>query len=530
MIDEGSQAEAAFRKRMADDFMLFVDELVIPSAFGPKRFGDIMEPFQRECFESLAPSLKAVKDGTMPPARRFWVERTKKAAKDSDLAVCLAWLIGFAKRPFLGQVSAANRKQAAVVKRRIAALLFYNSWLKEYLSIQVNRIINNDRTAEVVIEATESASAINKTAGGTHGEAPDLLILNELVHVARWETNESHMHNAEGVPQGIVMVFTNAGFKGTPAALWKTEAISNPKRWIVKEWKGMAPWLNKEDMEEAKRLDPMRTQYNRLWLGIWQSGKGNGLDEELIEHCFRGGLKILKAPELGWVYVAAVDLGVVHDHSGVALVGINTDERRIKVQRVKGWAPDPKTPNPTTGKPEVSGELVERYCLWLHRMFNTVWFGYDPAEGGRFFAQDLRKKGVPMVEVSFSNQKTTGDMAEALVQLVKGGKLECYDDKEGRLRRDLGKFSLVPKAKALGGYKLEAISDEEGHADVGVAMTMCLPKALELLGGYNIFTRDTVVAMAPLQDDEATEEELEVMPEELLTFYEPPLSPFLDLL
>lgn len=514
MIDEGHQAEAAIRKRMADDLLLFADELVIPSASGPQRFGDCMAPFQRECFEALAPSLKAVRDGVMPPMRRFWVERTKKAGKDSDLAILLLWLTVFPlPRPLLIQVSAANQKQAGIVKRRIKDILFHNPWLNELVFVQRNCVLNTKRTAEIIIEATGRP-------GAAHGETPDVLVLNELVHVDKWEVNETHMNNADGVPQGIVLIYTNAGFKGTPAELWKKNAAANPERWLVKIWNKIAPWINKEDVEEAARRDPMKTQYNRLWLGFWQSGKGNALDEDSIDRCFRDGIKILKAPEPGWVYVAAVDLGVVHDHSGVALVGINTKEQRIKVGRVKGWAPDAKTPNPDTGQPEVSGELVERYCLSLHRLFHTVSFKYDPAEGGRFFAQRLRSKGVPMEQVNFASQKETGDMAEALVQLVKGGRLECYDDKEGRLRKDLGKFSLVPKAKALGGYKLEAISDKEGHADVGVAMTMCLPKALELLGGYNMFTRDTVVAMAPLEDDEATEEELDGMPEELRDIYE----------
>ncbi len=508
--NQGELAEAAFRRRMADDFMLFVDELVIPSASGPKRFGDIMEPFQRECFEALAPSLKAVRDGTMPPIRRFWIERTKKAGKDSDLAVCLMWLLAFAKRPLLMPVSAARQDQAGIVKKRIKDLLFYNPWLNNLLRIQINRVIGSSGIAEVKIEATGRSKA-------RHGDTPDVLVLNELVHVDNWEINETHMNNANGVPRGIVLIFTNAGFKGTPAWRWKNEATNNPDRWCVMEWKALAPWLSEEDKEEARRLDPVGTQFKRLWLGQWQSGVGNALDEGEIDRCFQVDGPLTK-PEPGWQYIAGLDIGIMHDHTGLVLVGVNQKEQRIRVARVKGWAPDKL--NPETGKKEVPTTKVKQACLWLRNFFQPCWFGYDPAEGGRIMAQQLREKGMPMVEVSFSSQKSTSDMADALMYVVKSGRLECYEDEEGRLRRDLGKFSLVPKAKALGGYKLEAVSDEWGHADVGVALVMCLPKALELLGGYNIFTRDTVVAMKPLEDDEATEEELEEMPEELRDIYE----------
>ncbi len=515
--DEGFQAEAAIRRRMADDLLLFADELVIPSASGPQRFGDCMTLFQRECFEVLAPSLKAVRDGTMPPVRRFWIERTKKAAKDSDLAICLSWVVGFAERPLLIPVSAAQQDQAGIVKRRIRDLLFYNPWLNDYLRIQQNRVLGVNGIAEVKIEATGASKA-------KHGDTPDVLVLNELVHVDNWKINETHRHNAAGVPRGIVLIFTNAGFKGTPAWRWKNEAINNPKRWCIKEWKGFAPWLNKEDIEEAKRLDPSGVQFNRLWKGEWQSGVGNALDEGEIDRCFRVDGPLTK-PEPGWVYVAGLDIGIMHDHTGLVLVGVNQKEQRIRVARVKGWAP---TEENAKGKMEVPIKKVKAACLWLRNFFHPCWFGYDPAEGGRIMAQQLREKGMPMVEVSFSSQKSTSDMADALMYAVKSGRLECYEDEEGRLRRDLGKFSLVPKAKALGGYKLEAVSDEWGHADVGVAMVMCLPKALELLGGYNMFSRDIVVAAKPLDDDEATEEELEEMPEELRDIYETAGKPLDD--
>jgi hypothetical protein len=106
-------------------------------------------------------------------------------------------------------------------------------------------------------------------------------------------------------------------------------------------------------------------------------------------------------------------------------------------------------------------------------------------------------------------------MATTFVQAIKEGKLECYEDPEGRLRRDFGKFSIVNKG--LSGYKLEATSDEFGHADVGVALIITLPRAIEELGGFVQLQPDDDVAYSDMESLE--EDEVNEMPDELKNIY-----------
>lgn len=503
------EVEMIYQMKCATSFMGFLRGLTIPSANGPMLFNLCIEPFQVDCFKSLSYSLMGLRRGEVPDIRRFWIERTKKAGKDSDLAIVVLWLMAYPVRPFKCQICAANHRQARIIEDRAVELVYYNPWLNEKVEIIQGSIRNRQSPREVWthIEATDSS-------GAAHGQTPDLLILNELVHVAKWKAMEDHMNNADGVPRGIVIVSTNAGIRGTRAWAWRETALTS-KRWKTLIFSGVAPWISKEDVADAKKRDPVGAEFQRLWEGNWISGTGGAVGQEEIDRCFKlpGPTK---KPEQGWRYLAGLDLGVSHDHSGLTVVGVNTEEQLVKVIWVKGWKPN--SPN-DQGDLEVNSAEVEDTCIRVAARYKIEWFGYDPAAGGSFMAQRLRGKGVPMKEVTFSSQKNATAMALSFVQLVKDSKLQCFDDKEGRLRRDIGKFSI--RHKIPGGYKLEAVSDEFGHADVGTAMIICLPRAVDLLEMNRWrMTKDFVFATPEEDEKPVTEKELKSMPKELKDIYD----------
>jgi len=495
------------QRRASSGLMFFIKSLKIPSGEGPLRYSQCMKDFQRETFEALAPSLEAVRIGNKPPIRRFWIERTKKSGKDSDLAACLLWLMAFPIKPLKIQVCAANSKQAGIIRNRVVELAYYNPWLDGLVEIMDKEIRHRSRPEQVWtrIEATDST-------GAAHGETPDVLVLNELVHVDKWKAMEDHMANADGVPRGIVIISTNAGIRGTQAHLWKQTAASKPDRWKMLLWNEVAPWINPEDVEEARRRDPIGSEFRRLWKGQWVSGTGGAVDDEDIERCFvlEGPLK---GPEPGYYYLAGLDLGVSHDHAGIAVLGVSRREGRMKVVHIKGFKPSIMNDQ---GKLEVDLMRVEEEAAKVSKVFRVSWFGYDPAAGGSFMAQRLsRVKGVPMRKVNFSSPTIQTQMATEFVKVLKDSKLEAYDDKEGRLRRDFSKFTITHKV--MSGYKLESTSDEFGHADVGVALIMTLPRAVEELGGWGGLEPEDVIAST--DDASLTTSEVDRMPPELRDIY-----------
>jgi hypothetical protein len=89
--------------RFANDPAAFRDALILPSAHGSKRLGSILADFQRRDFASLDKAFLALRNGQQPVPNRFWLERTKGASKDTDLAVMLLWLLAFANLPLVCQ-------------------------------------------------------------------------------------------------------------------------------------------------------------------------------------------------------------------------------------------------------------------------------------------------------------------------------------------------------------------------------------------------------------------------------------------
>ncbi len=512
--------------------MLFVKGIRIPVGGGAKTFASVMAPHQLETFETIAPSLHQLRDGQMPDQQRWWIERTKKAAKDADLALILIWLVAFARRPFYAQVAAADKDQAAIVRRRMETVLHYNPWLKTLIDLRAYKAIQLGLGLGVLdILAADIA--------GSHGEAPDLLVCNELTHVQKWEFMENLFDNADGVAHGMVIIATNAGFKGTKQETMRNAALESEKKgrltgedrpWAVKLFSRPAPWHSKAFIEDAKVRNTV-SRFNRLWMGRWVSGKGDAMSEDDIDRCLAAHKGPLTKPEKGWEYIAGLDLGISHDHAAMVILGVNCVQQRLRLAWMKAFVPHSHTKQ--VDLIDVSDTLLKQFRFW-----KLKYVGYDPYEC-RLMAQQLKRQGVPMQEMTFSSPKNLTVMAASLVQAVSGkmlsveereGKkskrpedhleipeitttLEAYEDEEGRLRRDFGKLSVVEKPY---GYKLEAVSDEYGHADIGVALAVVLPRAIDMLAGRLGLQEDDELDAG----DEPTEEEFAEMPDELKDLYD----------
>lgn len=500
LLEDADAIELAYRKQSAEQFLTFARGLVIASQKGPKMFESCMALFQRDCLEAIAPALEAVRDGRMPEMRRFWIERTKKAAKDSDLSIMVLWLACFPRRPFYAQIGAADGEQAGIVKKRIEHLLHWNPWLMDYVELIENKIRSKAKgyggkaLAEIDIMRSDTA--------GAHGGTPDVLIINELSHIQKWEFAENLMDNADGVAQGLVIIATNAGIKGSKAWIWRCTALESDD-WSVHVLAKPAPWHSTKTIAEAKKRNT-GSRFQRLWKGLWVSGKGDALSEEVLQRAFSmKGPHLRPLPE--WTYIAGLDIGVTHDHSALMILGINEKLQRIETALWQAWVPNPKTG-------EVDLIAVKDTTYAMCRMFNAQCLFYDPAEA-QLMSQWFRRKGLVTRPMTFT-PANLNKMASGLLQALEDDQLHCYDDDEGRLAADFGKFNIVEKTY---GYRLEAVSDATGHADVGTALVVCLPAAIAILAGQPFHADDRLVLdEEPITD----EEEIKAMPSELRDIYE----------
>jgi hypothetical protein len=474
-------------RRYAADPAEFLADLRIPSARGDARFGDCMAQFQRDRFASIASALKAVAEGTCPPIGRHWWEATKGASKDSDLACCLLWLLAFTRRPLTVQVGAADQDQADEMRKAAKAILRLNAWLSKRVEVQNWKIVCSATSTAAEIIAADTA--------GSHGARPDVLILNELSHVQKWEFAENLLDNASKVPQGLVVIATNAGYIGTPAWKWRELARSSP-RWTFNAYTRPSPWLDSAEIEEARRRNAA-SRFNRLWFGVWSSGSGDALDPADIDAAINpdlapleghanviakarrsgGGPRLqlehdtpvpitpkVKRPSLS--FVAGLDLGIKHDHSALVVLGADHGTQRIRLAHCVSWAPDPNT-----GKVDL--EAVEAAVAAAHRRFHLASTGYDPFQA-ELMAQRLTRRGVPMREVTFTGANLN-TMASVLLEVFRSRRIDLFP--HDRLVADLRRLSIVEKSY---GHRLEATRDVDGHADTATAFAIALPAAADL--------------------------------------------------
>lgn len=490
----------AYIRMSEKSFSLFCRGLRIASQFGPMLFDQVAAQYQRTCFDDMTPSIEALRDGKMPPKRRFWIERTKKASKDADLAVIVAWLLAFPRRPFYGQIGAADREQAAIVRDRLSALLVFNPWLNDRIELVAYEI--RSKTTRPDGSALAYFTIKSADVAGAHGGTPDLLILNELSHIKKWEFAENLLDNADGVAQGVVLIATNAGFKNSKPWKWRENALKS-KEWTLHVLARPAPWHDEKTIEDAKKRNDA-SRFRRLWWGEWVNAISSALTEDEIDSVFK--LEGPVEPERGdWVYFGGLDLGISHDHAAFTILGVSGKLRKIKLCRFLRWIP------PKGGKIDLIKVRDDIDRLARHyRLYNLF---YDPYQA-ELMVQELRQRGHRSTEMTFASSTNLTKMATAFMQAVKSGDFLCYDE-DGIVRGDFGKFVIVDKG---GTFRLDAVSDEAGHADVGTAIVITLPVALEMLEVSNpLLAPDDVIVYE--DEPDLTIEEIKNLPADLAAIY-----------
>jgi len=449
-------------QQFAADPLAFLAELIIPSVHGPRRFGDCMADFQRLRFESLAPALLAIARGEKPPIGRHFWEATKGASKDSDLACCLLWLLAFTTRPLTCQVGAADADQADELRKAAKDILRLNPWLQPRIGIQNWRIVCEATGATCEIVAADIA--------GSHGARPDVLIINELSHVAKQEFAENLMDNAAKVPHGLVVIATNAGFLDTWQYRWR-ELARESDRWSFHQLAEPAPWLDPAELAEV-RIRNSTSRYMRLFYGTWSAQTGDALDAESIALAFSTNHQPMLGNEPDMGFLAAADLSTRRDRSAFCVLAFHWPTQRIKLAHLQTWTPG------VDGK--VNLQTIELHIVECAGRFNFGQNGLfiDPWQA-ELMSQRLIDCGINVVPVPFS-APNLNKMASSLLQVFRECKIDLYEHAE--LRRDLGKLCIVDRG--FGAYKLVAPRDSTGHADAAVALSIALPFAAEAAMTY----------------------------------------------
>jgi hypothetical protein len=426
---------------------VFTEQLVIPAARGPAPFGKVMADFQRKDFEALDPALIALAAGKKPECGRYWWERTKGGSKDSDAAVCLLWLLAFSPRPLVCQVGAADQEQAGELRKAAQAILRLNTWLASAVEIQVWSLVNKATGSQCSIVAADVA--------GSHGARPDVLVLNELSHVTKREFAENLADNAAKVPNGLVLVCTNAGFVPSWQFDWRENARTSP-RWTFSALTEPAPWLDPAEIAEAEKRNS-GNRFARLWSGAWLPPTGEALSPDDLQAAITLESATLKRED-GYCYYAGLDIGVKRDHTSLVLSGLHYQTRRLKVCQVKDWSPGLFR---KVNLAEVQDE-VAAICL----SFGALLY-IDPSQA-ELLGQTLTAKGVQLELVPFIG-KTLNEMASNLIEVFTDRTIDLFPNKA--LQDDLRRLQLK---ETPSGWRLVPARTAQGHGDRATALSLSI--------------------------------------------------------
>lgn len=468
----------------------FRERLLIDSDHGPVRLADVVEPWQRADFEALDSGWLRVAGLADDGVNRAWLERPRGHSKTSDIAISVAWALAFSPRQLSGVAAAADADQSDLLRRAIERLVRLNDWLDAILVVQSDRVVNRLNGSRLDILSSDAMTS--------YGLTPDFVVADELCHWRKRDLWDSLLSSAAKRAHCLLLVITNAGFKKS----WQgetREAIRNA--WYFHSLSGpQASWIGAATLDEQRRLLP-DIAYRRLWLNEWSDGSGDALVESDISAALTQAGPTLE-PERGWLYIAALDLGLTRDASALVLIGKHVGyvdrakpepkkldkkieaaidlgllpeplnrsyatadsstrvegTQRVKLCQVHLWKPDGKT---------VDLQKIEDAAIEMHRRFGLAQFAYDPYQAAHL-CQRLSRFGVPTLPVNFV-PSALQSMATEVLAAFRDRTVDLYP--HDQLLDDLQSLRVVEKSY---GVRLESPRGPNGHGDCATALSMGL--------------------------------------------------------
>lgn len=483
-------------RELQSDPAAFRQALLIDTDSGPARYGEGMDPWQREDCEALDDGWRKVAGHDVKPSYlRAYLERGRGHSKTTDIAIQAAWVLFASRRKLSGVCCAADKDQAALIRNAIDTLLRLNPWLAQALTVQAGRVFNPHTGSELTIISSDSASS--------YGLLIDFAIVDELTHWHKQDLWDSIFSAIAKKKNALLLVIANAGFK--QSWQWELrEKIRTDPAWYFHRLEGpQASWISEERLEEQRRLLPPKV-YARLWLNRWADGAGDALESSDIEAALTLDGPIAKA-EKGWAYCAGLDLGLTRDHSALAIIGKHTgysepirrrkkkhnaqvralidvglwDEPeqeqeyrhypgtgKLRLARLKVWKP--------TGGNRVEIAQIERELIACHHAYNLAAVSFDPWQA-EYLAQRLREHNIRCDACNFTANNLQ-EMATATLDAFRERQLAIYD--HSQLLDDVNALRIIERGS---GYRLESPrSASGGHGDCATALAIALRAARSL--------------------------------------------------
>lgn len=490
--------DAKSLKAMQADPAEFRRRLLIDTDRGPQRAANVLDDWQRQDFEALDDGWRRVCGHDVAPRyTRSWLERPRGHSKTADTALMVVYALFASRRTVAGIVAAADQDQASLLRDAVSRLVRLNPWLKQFIDVQAERVVNPHTESTLTIITSDAASS--------YGLTPDFIICDELTHWRNRDLWDSLFSSAAKRESCLLIVITNAGFtadeRGKETWQFQTrEAVRFSGEWYFHHLDGpKASWLRAVHLEEQRRLLPDQA-YRRLWGNEWIENGGDALAPDDIDAAIKHEGPV--GPEKGWAYAAGLDIGLTRDASALVVVGLHVghyermsvgelrrrcsptieamvdaglmeaseDSNRyetyyfdgtdqLKVVAVHIWKPQ-------RGQ-KVDLDQIERTCLDVHQRYKLAALAADPWQA-ELLVQRLQRAEVPAEGTTFTHGNLQA-MATATIEAFREQMIDLY--RHPQLISDLRSLRIVEKSY---GIRLDSPRGPDGHGDAATALALAI--------------------------------------------------------
>ena len=342
--------------------------------------------------------------------RRHWIGRARGYSKTEDLAaLTLVAMLVLLRPGDEAYCVARDRDQARILVDRIRGFVRRSGLEGAFESIG---------SYVLVTKVGVRLEALSCDVGSAWGLTPAWVVVDELCqHPETSAARELFEAIVSSLPKkrgSRLAIITTSGSPGH----WSHDVYERAEReasWRVSMTYGPCPWMDRAEVDEARRSLPAST-FARLFENRWTQG-----EDRLFDPADVGACVCLPGPlefQAGRRYAIGVDLALRNDRAALCVGHVEGDVLRL--DRLDVFTPAKDR--------DVDLQAVEDLIAVRAREYGGAPATFDPAQAWQMM-QRLRRRGVTCREHSFtagSNSRRT----LLLLQLVRERRLHLPEDRE----------------------------------------------------------------------------------------------------
>jgi hypothetical protein len=436
---------------LSDPTALIADHFVLETG---EVYGACIQDWQRSFFEAVF----ATRPDGMPLFRLLYDERRRGESKTEDLgAAAVADLLTGPPR-HRSYAVAGDAEQAALILDSIQG---FKARSPKLGGLQVGRslVLNPATDSQLIVMSSDDRTAFGVRPRKVYFDELSLQV-DDRLWVAFWSAIGKR-------PTAQMVAVSMAGYDFSSIGWQVREQAAKSERYYFHSREGsqLAPWLRAEDMAEQERtLHP--ADYSRFWLCKWTEAAGTWITREMYDAAEVGAEP--RSGEQHFTYYGAVDVGLVHDATAIAVCHLDGD--RVVLDHLATLQGSRSNP--------VELSVIEDVVLDLSQRFHiSRWIFEAPQAVGS--VQRLQQRlGAHRVVSRYPTAETQARLFGGLYQLFANRRLVVFPHEQ--LKREA--LNLV--TRVVGG-RMKVVDSSAVHQDhvvaIGIAAEQCAARKPALI-------------------------------------------------